>query len=215
MNWMGSSAVRLRTRAELPKNFSGTGALELPGNADRLGPQRVKYRPKLQADNNSLSQSPQIRIDGQTVGGLIAGVVQVNVRTPNDAKSGPATLDVGVGGNYGSWRDPCNTLRVIRFSFGRIDKLHATRWKQRADTGADQRACASDYRAAESARDAGTKLALVTAPRSTCADGEASSKSDQCSDGGLPASSRAGRCKVCLNEQTTLLWSHETGEEAR
>ena len=74
----------------------------MPGNADRLGLQRVKYRRKLQADNNSLSQSPQIRIDGQTVAGLIAGVVQVNVRTLNDAKSGPATLDVGVGGNYGA-----------------------------------------------------------------------------------------------------------------
>ena len=73
----------------------------MPGNADRLGLQRVKYRRKLQADNNSLSQSPQMGIDGQTVAGLIAGVVQVNVRIPGDAKSGSATLGVGVG-NYGA-----------------------------------------------------------------------------------------------------------------
>jgi hypothetical protein len=56
---------------------------------------------KLQSDNNSLSQSPQMGIDGQTVAGLIAGVVQVNVRIPGDAKSGSATLRVGVG-NYGA-----------------------------------------------------------------------------------------------------------------
>jgi hypothetical protein len=52
---------------------------------------------KLQADNNSLS--PQMGIDGQTVAGLIAGVVQVNVRIPGDAKSGSAILEAGVG-NY-------------------------------------------------------------------------------------------------------------------
>jgi len=45
VNWMGSSAVRLRTRAESPRMFAATGALKLPRNAGKLGRQGVKHRP--------------------------------------------------------------------------------------------------------------------------------------------------------------------------
>ena len=42
--------------------------------------------------------------------GLIAGAVQVNLRVPDDAKSGMASLVVYVG-NYASWNGPQLAIR--------------------------------------------------------------------------------------------------------